>query len=227
MIRVVKANEPEPFGEHVRERGRLAIERLLGRAVDAPGRKPSKTYARPEDIPAGKFPQYWTEKRESDNKSALDDMRVAYGGRCAYTSLRLSAIAWATVDHYVPKARDWRLVYEWSNYRLCLACVNTAKGEKAVIDPFEVGPGWFVLNLDSLHVCRGPCAPASEIERIEETISILNIWQCVEIRHDYLWDYYRGMIELEYLDRQAPFIAYEIRRQGRLAARDNCVEDGQ
>lgn len=221
MIPVVLADEPESFDDHVRKRGAVAIQRLMGKNVKAAGRKPSVTYARPEDIPAAKFPAYWTEVRQSDGKSTLDDMMDAYGQFCAYLAMRIErATGSPTVDHFVAKERDWRLVYEWSNYRLSAGCVNGAKGTKDVVDPFKVRPGWFELDLDTFLVRRGSAAPSTEHARIDETLTILNLRQCIAQRGDFIKLYRAQKIELAHIEIYAPFIASELRRQGRLERGD-------
>lgn len=63
MIPMTLADEPHSFDAHVRKRGTTAIQKLLGKSVPARGRRPKVTYARPEDIPADKFPPYWTDVR--------------------------------------------------------------------------------------------------------------------------------------------------------------------
>ena len=70
MIPVTMADEPSSFHAHVRKRGANAILKLLGKSVPARGRRPKVTYARPEDIPADKFPTCWTDVRKADGKSA-------------------------------------------------------------------------------------------------------------------------------------------------------------
>jgi hypothetical protein len=217
VIPVALANKPKSFDAHVRQRGDVAIQRLLGKSVKAAGRKPSVTYARPEEIRADKFPAYWTEVRKSDGKSTLDDMMDAYGQFCAYLAMRIErATGSPTVDHYVAKERDWKLVYEWSNYRLSASCVNGAKGTKDVVDPFKVKPGWFELDLDTFLVRRGTMVPPAEHSRIDETLSILNLRQCIAQRGDFITRYRAKQIDLAHIEIYAPFIAAEFRRQGRL-----------
>lgn len=226
MIPVELAEEPLLFDSHVRKRGAAAIHRLLGKRVKGPGRKPKKTYVRAEQIPPGRFPEYWTEVRKSDDKSTLDDLMDAYGRWCAYLAMRLERRTGSPmVDHYVPKERNWSLVYEWSNYRLCAACVNGAKGTKDVIDPFEVKPGWFELDLDTYLVRRGSAAPSSKHGRIGETLSILNLRQCIQQRRQYIESYRAGEIELREVERYALFIASELRRQEQPNARSRSCRE--
>lgn len=53
-------------------------------------------------------------------------MLEAYERRCAYLALYLEhATGNPTVDHVLPKSRVWDQIYEWSNYRLCAALINT------------------------------------------------------------------------------------------------------
>lgn len=219
MIRVQPADEPASFDAHVRQRGATAIQRLLGQPVRARGRKPKVTYARPSDIPSDAFPAYWTEARKHDAKSALDDMMDAYGQFCAYLAMRIErATGSPTIDHFVPKARDWRRVYEWSNYRLSAGCVNGAKGTEEVVDPFKVRPGWFELDLDTFYVRRGSAAPATQRARIDETLKLLNLRQCLAQRGDFITRYRSGQIDLPHIEIYAPFIASELRRQDPLAS---------
>jgi hypothetical protein len=221
MIRVTLAKEPDTFHDDVRKRGAAAIQRLLGKPLKARGRKPKMTYSRPEDIPADRFPAYWREVRASDEKSALDDLMERYDQYCAYLAMRIEAATGSpTVDHFIPKERNWKLVYEWSNYRLSAGCVNGAKGNKDVVDPFQVGPGWFELNLDTFRVVRGAAAPSAEHARIDETLTILNLRQCLAQRRDFIRRYREGRMDLSHLETYAPFIAAEFRRQGQLRPGD-------
>lgn len=221
MIPVDPASEPASFKDHVRKRGEVAIKRLLGQPVKARGRKPTTTFAREEDIPADKFPAYWTEARKADSKSALDDLMDLYQQQCAYLAMRIErATGSPTVDHYVPKSKDWRLVYEWSNYRLSAACVNAKKGVLDVVDPFKVKPGWFELNLDTFEVVHGSLAPNGEHQRIDDTRTILNLRDCLLQRGEYIRRYRDGKLDLSHLEYCAPFIAAELRRQGQLLPGD-------
>jgi len=222
VIPVTQATEPDSFHEHVRRRGGDAIARLLGKPVTGRGsRKPTVTYARAEEIPSHRFPPYWIEPRCTDGKSALDDMMDLDGQQCAYLAMRIErATGTPTVDHFVPKSKDWRLVYEWSNYRLSAVCVNTAKGVMDIVDPFQVGVGWFELDLDTFLVVRGASAPPEEHDRMERTLEILNQRECVMQRGQHIQLYREGKITWDALAYYAPFIAAEFRRQDRFVRRD-------
>lgn len=221
MIPVAPAPEPGTFQAHVRKRGLIAIRRLLGKPVSARGRKPKVTYAWAREIPADRFPSCWTDVRTSDGKSALDDLMDAYGQYCSYLAMR---IEWATgsptVDHFIPKQRNWKLVYKWSNYRLSAACVNGAKGTEDVVDPFTCGLGWFELDLDTFIVKTGANVPAQEVARADRTLPMLNLRQCIAQRREYITRYQDSLIDFRQIEFDAPFIAFELRRQGRLLRGD-------
>jgi hypothetical protein len=226
VIPVVLAAKPRDFDAHVRKRGAEAIERLLGKSVKGKGgRRRAKPYAREEDIPAQKFPALWVQPRKADGKSTLDDMMTLYGQQCAYLAMHIEkATGSPTVDHFVPKSKDWRLVYEWSNYRLSAACVNAAKGVSDVVDPFGVQVGWFELNFATFHVLRGHAAPPAQQAKIDNTLRLLNLRECCQQREEYVRLYRlgpsNGGIDLSFLAPRAPFIASELRRQGGLVRGD-------
>ncbi|WP_437906218.1 hypothetical protein WME95_49730 [Sorangium sp. So ce327] len=226
MIRVVLAAEPPSFDDLVRKRGKEAIARLLGKPVKGKGgRKPKKTYAREEDIPPERFPALWRQPREADSKSTLDDMMDLYGQRCAYLAMYIEkATGSPTVDHFIPTSANWRLAYEWSNYRLSAFYVNTAKGVLDVVDPFEVRAGWFELDFATFHVQRGRGAPKAQHTKIDKTLPMLNLRECWQQREEYVKLYRLGPgnkgIDLPFLEHRAPFIASELRRQGKLVRGD-------
>jgi hypothetical protein len=226
VIQVVPAKEPPSFNVHVRKRGNDAIARLLGKPVKGTGgRKRKNTYTRAEDIPSKKFPTLWVQRRKADGKSTLDDMMALYGQQCAYLAMYIeTATGSPTVDHFIAQSTNWQLVYEWSNYRLSAACVNSAKGVLDVVDPFDVRAGWFELNLATFHVQQGRSAPAAQQTKIDNTLRLLNQRECWQQRKEYVECYRSGPgkegIDLTYLQRRAPFLASELRRQGQLVRGD-------
>lgn len=220
MIPVALANEPAEFDAKVRQSGLSAIDELVGRPprVKRPGPKRKKVADQEQDIPAEAFPPYWRE--------ALPEMLAAYERRCAYLAMYIHhATGHPTVDHVLPKSYAWNQVYEWANYRLCAAIINSKKGVLlTLVDPFAIGPGWFELNLNTMHVERGTAAPQAEWARVDATLPVLNHRLCVQEREEYV-SWYRlgpgaGGFDLAHLEHRAPFIASELRRQGQLARGD-------
>lgn len=218
MIPVTPAKEPPDFDSKVRQKGLAAIDELLGETprIARPGRRRKAIASRPEEIPPDAFPPFW--------RKALGDMLHAYERRCAYLALYIEhATGSPTVDHVAPRSRAWDQVYEWSNYRLCAALINAKKNDlTGVLDPFEIKAGWFALELVGFQVIQGPSAPADRIAEIERTIKDLglNARDCCSARQEYVESYESRHIDLEYLERRAPFVASELRRQGRLRQED-------
>jgi len=152
-------------------------------------------------------------------------MMVAYEQRCAYLAMFIEHTGNPTVDHVIPKSFAWKKVYEWSNYRLCTGIVNSKKGELlGLVDPVEAKRGWFELDLASFRVVCGASAPETLREKINATLPLLNLRDCWLQRKRYVEDYQLGPgnkgIDLGYLERRAPFIASELRRQGQLVRGD-------
>lgn len=217
MIPVAPAEEPADFDKKVRQKGLSAIDEMVGRPPRVRHRGPRrKKIANHEaDIPAEAFPAFW--------RDVLPDMLEAYERRCSYLALYIEhATGNPTVDHVLPKSRVWDQVYEWSNYRLCAALINANKSNlTSLVDPFEVEEGWFALEFVGFQVTRGPKAPASKTQQIDDTLPLLNLPDCLKQREEYVTSYEQGGIGLAYLERRAPFVAAELRRQGRLREGDS------
>ncbi|MFM7202629.1 MAG: hypothetical protein ACKO6N_17730 [Myxococcota bacterium] len=219
MIPIVLAAEPRGFDQEIRQPGLSAIDELVGRdpRVKRQGPHRAKIADVESKIPADKFPPFW--------RKALDDMMEVYDRRCAYLAMFIEETGNPTVDHVIPKSLAWDKVYEWSNYRLCTGIVNSKKGELLnLVDPIHSEVGWFALDLKSFQVVRGPSAPPDQLTRIDATLPLLNLRECCTQRKHYIEDYHLGPgnkgIDLSYLERRAPFIASELRRQGQLVRGD-------
>lgn len=217
MIQIVLAPEPPVFNAKVRQKGLSAIDEMVGRSprLRRPGpRRTGTAWTREEDIPADKFPPYW--------RDALDDLRTSYEHRCAFLALYLDrATGNASVDHMLPKSKHWDQVYEWNNYRLCAATINAKKQDlTGIVDPVDCRQEWFALELVGFQVLAGSRAPADKLIEINATLELLNATECRRQREEYTIDYWNREISLTYLERRAPFIAAELRRQARLLAGD-------
>ena len=160
-------------------------------------------------IPAASFPPYW--------RKALDDLQAAHDRVCAYLCVRISTDA--SVDHYVAKSRRWDLVYEWSNYRLACAAMNSYKGESDdVLDPFKLRDGWFALELVDFQVVAGAGLADDDVDRVQGTIRRLCLNMPRFLPHP--CRIRRCPMERRNncrLPRQTrTFVARELRRQGRI-----------
>lgn len=220
MIPVVLAPEPVVFDVKVRQPGFDAIAELTGGIPSLPrsGPRRKKVADRPEDIPPDAFPAFWTR--------VLPEILNAYDRRCAYLALHIEpATGNPTVDHFTPKSKAWNLVYEWSNYRLAAGLINSKKqAVENVLDPFKIGPDWFALEFVAFQVKPGPGALGDIADRVDDTITKLglNRDECCKARQEYFDDYLdeEDPIPFSYLERRAPFVASEMRRQGYLRTED-------
>lgn len=191
MIPVRRQLEPADFSRRVREPGTAFLRRASHPTT-------------------WKNREYW--------RHILPDLHGAYGGICAYSAHWIPLdTGTATVDHFIPRSVRPDLAYEWTNYRLSSLLMNARKGyHQDVLDPFELQPDWFVLDFPSLQIKPNPALPASDARRVMDTIERLklNDETCVGSRYRYVRDFCDGLIDFAYLRRDAPFIAYELQRQG-------------
>ena len=147
-------------------------------------------------------------------------MLNSYNRLCAYVSLYIEhATGSPSVDHVIPKSKAWDKIYEWSNYRLACALINSRKSNvDIVLDPFEIQDGLFALEFVEFQVKVGAMAVGELEAKASDTIEKLglNLPDCCKARRAYFESYKSQHIRLDYLERRAPFIARELRRQGRL-----------
>ncbi len=214
MIHVSLAPEPILFHSQVREPGLWAVAELAGEVPNPPrlrGKARKAVAASRAAIPAAKFPSLWT--------LALPDMLKVYQEICAYCCLRIHPVTGAaSVDHMAPKSRAWDQVYEWSNYRLAAARLNSRKNSFLdVVDPCENIDGWFVLELVDFQVLPSPALQVVESQRVLDTIQRLklNDFDLRDTRAAHAEYYWSGEITFAHLQRESPFVARELERLGR------------
>ncbi len=142
----------------------------------------------------------------------------AYDRICAYMAIWIEEVTGVgTIDHMIPRSVDWNHVYEWDNYRLACSLMNSRKNDAiAVLDPFQVEPGWFELDLVGMQVRASGTVSPNIRDRLERTIERLRLNEndCRAARRVYFENYLDQSISYTYLCRRAPFLAREIRRQG-------------
>lgn len=243
MIPVREAAAPDDFDRLVRTKGlnalremvtdeadRLAIAKMLGEepsVIEKDGverkrrgrpRLAAGKYKQCGDIPTEKFPQSWTK--------VLEYLWKSYDGVCNFCCLYIEeGTGDRTVDHMIARRRNWRLAYEWSNFRLACRVMNSNKGDStAVLDPFLVEDGWFALELAGFQVVPGPKAMGAVRERVERTIEFLKLNREGRIgrQMERYWDDYwaEKPIPFRYLKARAPFLASEMLRQGKVRPED-------
>ena len=211
MIRVTPASEPSTFNDRVRVPGLRAIAEMIGEIpLRAAGRRFKKVAGRREDIPSSSFPAYWTD--------ALDDLMRAYRQICSYSCFRIHPVTGGvSADHFAAKSRKWDKVYEWSNYRLACTRLNARKKDFGdVLDPFKIGKDWFQLELVGFQVIPNPKLNKATRDQVQQTIDRLRLDDFRRSRERDAENYWAGEISLNVLTEESPFVAQELRRQGRL-----------
>ncbi|MEM9461421.1 MAG: hypothetical protein AAGF11_45070 [Myxococcota bacterium] len=226
MIPVTPQPEPKPpdydFRHDVYDRGRDALRQLAGLPPlhKWKGKNIKERVRRLTDVTAKMIRDYpyWTR--------AMPALHRAYRGYCAYLARYIEPVETPTTDHFVAlrNATDPMLAYTWSNYRLAHALVNGVKSAiPGVLDPFEIGEEWFAIDLGTFETIVGPKAPTEKIEAVVHTISALKLdgGELAATRRRAATRYWtppvgRAPLPFWSLEQDEPFLASELRRQGRL-----------
>lgn len=155
-------------------------------------------------------------KRPSDYWSPFRlALANGFSHRCGFGAMWISS---GTVDHFVSWNEDKSLAYEWSNYRYVEGWVNSSKSKKKsadLLDPFEVGDGWFEILLPSMQLVLTDAIPAALRAKAEYTLKNLPIRDDERILHtrrEWYRMYQEGM-PLKLLREKAPLIAAAVEKQ--------------
>ncbi len=140
--------------------------------------------------------------------------RLAEGfkNRCGYTAM------WdlnGTVDHFRSFKRDRTLAYEWWNYRYASQWLNSSKRAGEVLDPYDVGEGWFEVKLPSLQLVLTDKVPPefrSLAEATLRTLPIVHDERVLRQRRAWYAEYQAGRLSLEGLRVMAPLIAAAVEK---------------
>ena len=200
MIPVQPQPEPGFFDAEVRAKG-LAHLKAKGYALDQP-------------LPAGAtIEPHW-------RGDCLTALHQAYGGVCAYLCVFVERITGGmSVDHFIAKSALAGLSYEWSNYRLACSVMNSRKRDfDDVLDPFELEPDWFHLDLTCGRIFPNPELEPAQTALVTQTISRLGLDDplCRELRVRWFDEYLTEPLPESYLRRKSPFVWAEAQRQGLL-----------
>lgn len=197
MIPVQRQPEPKDFDKEVRQKG---LKWLASHNVD-PG----------VPLPKGKTIQphwqgEWNER-----------LWNTYNGVCAYLAIYLEYVAGpVTTDHFIPKSRWPGGAYEWGNYRLsCLACNRNKSDSDGVLDPFELRPETFFLNLSNGKIYPNPHLEEDYKKKAQRTIERLKLDSPNRrrMRTDH-FNIYTENSDSKTLAKLSPFVWYEAKRQG-------------
>jgi hypothetical protein len=193
MIPVPKKPEPDHFHKRVRKPGSDFLKK-----VPKPTTKQWEGHA------------YW--------RIMLNRMRTDYNEICAYSALWIPPATGAhTVDHFIPKSSKPSLAYEWDNYRYASLRYNHRKGTNTIIDPFTLADGWFVMDFPTLEIMPNPGLSPGDLSVVHDTIETLGLNRdeiYFEACQEWIMAYCTYDITFEFLKRKAPFIAFELKRQG-------------
>ena len=87
-----------------------------------------------------------------------------------------------------------------------------------ILDPFEIEPDTFLLNLASGEIRPNPILPPGVAAKAEDTIKRLelNDPECKKMRTDHYTDVLQNVVSPNWLERKSPFVWYEAKRQGLL-----------
>jgi hypothetical protein len=154
--------------------------------------------------------EYW--------RNSLDDLYTSYNQICSYSAHWIPRTEGSpTVDHFIPKSINPNLAYEWSNFRLACLRMNARKWIfQDILDPFKIQYEWFLLDFPSLLIKANSSLEESIKTQVISTIKRLKLNDddgCVKQRQDWLMAYCKGEITFDFLNKTAPFIAYELNRQ--------------
>ena len=192
-------------------------------SFDAKVRRPGLAWLAAKKIPPAQklapkqtIQPYW--------RHCLDELHERYDGVCAYLSVFMErCTGGVSVDHFVVKSRKAGLAYEWSNYRLACATMNSRKRDfEDVLDPFSLTPETFHLELVTGRIYPNPALVAHDREAARATIDRLSLDDagCREMRARRYQEYREHNLTSEYLKKQSPFVlsvvpldALEVRLQ--------------
>ncbi|CAD5371790.1 conserved hypothetical protein [Rubrivivax sp. A210] len=123
-----------------------------------------------------------------------------------------------TVDHFLSFTHHRDLAYAWSNYRFASGPLNSSKrdADDAVLDPFEVGAGWFEIILPSLQMRATNAVPAAYRAKAEFTLTRLKLRdgeRVIRWRRSWYRMYTSGQLTLDGLRTVAPLLAAAVEAQ--------------
>lgn len=203
MIPVVRQPAPACFAQKVTEKANTFLKKIT-----FPGVREIRSR------------HYW--------RNVLPELHKSYKKVCAYSAL-WCPLDMAVVDHFIPIKElihiNPALAYDWGNFRLASRSMNNEKYTfRDVLDPFLIKYGWFAMDFPSLMVKSGDNLSPDVREKVEATIRRLKLNEkekYIEYRREFLEDYCKlcGNSDnikpaWEHLEEKAPFVAYELKRQG-------------
>jgi hypothetical protein len=133
--------------------------------------------------------------------------------RCAYTAMYTSE---STVDHFRSIKTHPQLAYEWPNYRHAGSRINSRKKHNEVLDPHDVGEGWFEILIPSMLLVKTDSVPADYQRIVGQTIKILRLSNdpvLIKLRRRWYDLYKQDGLPFEVLRKVAPLIAAAVEKE--------------
>lgn len=193
MIPIKPQPEPDDFDQKVRKEGKDFLSK-----VPNPKTKDWKNH------------DYW--------RRSLRDLYDACNHICAYSAQWIPYDTGSpAVDHFIPKTVKPELAYEWDNFRLACSKMNSKKHTHLdVIDPFALPEDSFIINFPSMFIKPNLYLLEPLKGRVVSTIARLKLNEenRPQRRLNLLEGYYKEEYGFKHLKKMAPFIAYELERQG-------------
>lgn len=181
--------------------------------VKTPGERFLRTNPNPSRADFKKH-EYW--------RYIHNDLYNLYNGICAYCASWTPRHAlptdpnYTSVDHFIPKSQMPSMAYDWTNYRLSRARLNSNKGNSLeIVDPCHIQNGWFILDFTTFLILPNSTLTNVLFDRIDKSITLLGlndndfVDQRLDIIYDYAWD----RININDLTSTYPFIVSEMLRQ--------------
>lgn len=156
-----------------------------------------------------KLPGYW--------RVFSDELRNGFNALCGYSCMHVFSDG--EVDHYISVKNNRNLAFEWSNYRYSYGWANNFKKnfDNKILDPFEVGDGWFEVQIPSLQLIMTDKIPIEHRARAEFTIEKLQLRHgkvAIRMRRELYDSYKNGSLALSQLEQWAPLLADAVKKHG-------------
>ncbi|MFA9396352.1 MAG: hypothetical protein ACERJ1_16810 [Halodesulfovibrio sp.] len=206
MIPLTLQPEPATFNQAVRVPGQAFLQATGVNVGD--GLSPRSRWSGRD---------YW-------RRHGLGMLHTAYDDICCYLCMYIenSAVArrnftGGSVEHLVPVGQDAWKAYEWNNYALAGQLVNRDRGNNSLISPFVLDFYPFELDLPSgvVFTAQGLTLAQRAIAiEINDVLKFDDRPQHERDRASYYEQFDTGVLTGAQLARFAPFVWYEIQRQG-------------
>lgn len=194
MLSIAAKAEPANFDRKVRQKGVKTL----------------KKYPNPTE-------KQW--KSNSHWKNCKNELREAFGNVCCYSCHWVPHDTGSyTCDHFQDKKSFPALAYEWTNLRFVCGTLNGRKQNEVVLDPVGMPNDRLFLDFPSLLIKPFDSLDDRDYDFVLHTINVLGLnddGTCLKSRLEYVMDYCNQHISRQFLETHAPFIAYELTRQGK------------